>query len=108
MVKALKIFPILFVFVFTTIILSCCRADGNHVVIRFSWWGEKERHDGTLAAIDIWNGKNTGIIVEPWFSGWYMYHEELDAMFARNDAPDVFQFSTDFYEIMRKMDSFSS
>lgn len=63
------------------------------VTLTFSWWGEKERHDGTIAAIDLWNEQNPDIQVEPFFSGWDGYHDKLGTQFAGKDAPDVFQYS---------------
>lgn len=65
------------------------------VTIRFSWWGDKSRHDGTLAAVSLWNEKHPEIQVETYFSGWDDYHPKLETQFASSTAPDVFQYSID-------------
>lgn len=68
---------------------------GEKVTLNFSWWGEKERHDGTLSAIEFWNEQNPDIQVEPYFSGWDGYHDKLGTQFAGKNAPDIFQYSAD-------------
>ena len=64
---------------------------GKKVVIKFAWWGQKERYDGTVAAIEKWNNSNPGIQVEPCFYVWDGYNDRLIIEFAENTAPDVFQ-----------------
>ncbi len=63
------------------------------VTINFSWWGEKARHDGTLAAVKLWNEKNPEIQVETYYSGWDEYNQKIETQFASGTAPDLFQFS---------------
>jgi ABC-type glycerol-3-phosphate transport system substrate-binding protein len=58
-----------------------------------SWWGGDARHQGTIAAIQLWNKNNPNITVEYAYSGWDGYHDKLTTQLAGGTAPDVFQYS---------------
>jgi multiple sugar transport system substrate-binding protein len=64
------------------------------VKLTFSWWGDKARHDATLAAIKVWNSKHPEIQVEGAYQGWDGYSAKLSTQFAAGVGPDIFQISS--------------
>jgi multiple sugar transport system substrate-binding protein len=59
--------------------------------IRHFWWGNPERDKRTFAVIDIFNGKNPGIMVEGETLGFNDYFTKLTTQIAGGNMPDVFQ-----------------
>ena len=59
--------------------------------IRHFWWGNPERDKLTFAVIEIFNGKNRGIIVEGETLGFNDYFTKLTTQIAGGAMPDVFQ-----------------
>jgi multiple sugar transport system substrate-binding protein len=59
--------------------------------IRHYWWGNPERDKRTLAVIDIFNGKNPGIVVEGETLGFADYFTRLTTQIAGGNMPDVIQ-----------------
>ena len=59
--------------------------------IRHFWWGNPERDKRTFAVIDIFNGKNAGIVVEGETLGFNDYFTKLTTQIAGGNMPDVFQ-----------------
>jgi multiple sugar transport system substrate-binding protein len=59
--------------------------------IRHFWWGNPERDKRTFAVIDIFNGKNPGIVVEGETLGFNDYFTKLTTQIAGGNMPDVFQ-----------------
>ena len=68
------------------------------VTLQFAWWGDDVRHNGTLAAVEVWNENNLDIQVEAYFQGFDGYHTKLVTQFAGKSAPDIFQLSYDAVE----------
>jgi multiple sugar transport system substrate-binding protein len=63
------------------------------VTLQMSWWGGDARHQGTIAAIELWNKAHPDVKVEYAYSGWDGYHDKLTTQLAGGTAPDVFQYS---------------
>jgi multiple sugar transport system substrate-binding protein len=59
--------------------------------IRHFWWGNPERDKRTFAVIDIFNGKNPGIVVEGETLGFADYFTRLTTQIAGGNMPDVIQ-----------------
>ena len=59
--------------------------------IRHFWWGNPERDKRTFAVIDIFNGKNAGIVVEGETLGFADYFTKLTTQIAGGNMPDVIQ-----------------
>ena len=59
--------------------------------IRHFWWGNPERDKRTFAVIDIFNGKNPGIVVEGETLGFADYFTKLTTQIAGGNMPDVIQ-----------------
>src|SRR5690625_4611817 len=63
--------------------------NGEETVIRVAWWGNQERHDMTLEAIELFEELNPDIKVQPEYTGWDGYWERLNTQAAGNNLPDV-------------------
>lgn len=59
--------------------------------IRHFWWGNPERDKRTFAVIDIFNGKNPGIVVEGETVGFGDYFTKLTTQVAGGNMPDCIQ-----------------
>ncbi len=59
--------------------------------VRHFWWGNPERDKRTFAVIDIFNGKNPGIVVEGETLGFNDYFTKLTTQIAGGAMPDVIQ-----------------
>lgn len=59
--------------------------------IRHFWWGNPERDRRTFEVIEIFNGKNPGIVVEGETLGFNDYFTKLTTQIAGGNMPDVFQ-----------------
>lgn len=68
--------------------------DGDQT-IRVAWWGNQERHDMTLEAIELF-AEETGITVEPEYIGWDGYWERLNTQAAGSNLPDVIQMDNSY------------
>jgi multiple sugar transport system substrate-binding protein len=61
------------------------------VEIRFLWWGNQDRHDRTLALIELYEELNPHIKIHPEFLGFSDYADRLATQVAGGNAPDIFQ-----------------
>ncbi|MCL3859433.1 ABC transporter substrate-binding protein [Actinotalea sp. K2] len=64
-------------------------ADGEQVQIRFSWWGNDNRHETTQQVIDLFEAEYPHIDVVPDYTDWGGYWDKLATTVAAGDAPDV-------------------
>src|SRR5688572_20214179 len=67
------------------------RAFAQDARIRHFWWGNPERDRRTFEVIEIFNGKNPGIVVEGETLGFNDYFTKLTTQIAGGNMPDVFQ-----------------
>lgn len=63
----------------------------ENVEIRFLWWGNQDRHDRTLALIDLYEELNPHVSINPEFLGFGDYADRLATQVAGGNAPDIFQ-----------------
>lgn len=116
MAKSIKLFVTLFLFI--TLLVACsnnssepANNDNNQdqgtseninndqaasnedaeVEIRFLWWGNQDRHDRTLALIDLYEDLNPHVSINPEFLGFGDYADRLATQVAGGNAPDIFQ-----------------
>jgi multiple sugar transport system substrate-binding protein len=89
--KRLLVLVLLSVIVFSA--SSEGRTEPGTVNLKMSWWGGDSRHQGTIAAIELWNKTHPNVKVEYSYSGWDGYHDKLAVQLAGGTAPDVFQYS---------------
>ena len=59
--------------------------------IRHFWWGNPERDRRTFEVIEIFNGKNPGVVVEGETLGFNDYFTKLTTQIAGGNMPDVIQ-----------------
>lgn len=65
---------------------------GNEQVkLRIMWWGAQERHEATLAALDLYTQKHPNVTFEPEYSGMDGYLDKLSTQAAAKNAPDLIQ-----------------
>lgn len=74
-------------------LLAVLAFPASTATLKMSWWGGDSRHQGTIAAIELWNKNHPAAKVEYWYSGWDGYHDKLTVQLAGGTAPDVFQYS---------------
>ncbi|WP_390407369.1 ABC transporter substrate-binding protein [Lacticaseibacillus jixiensis] len=70
--------------------------DGK-VTIRFSWWGNDDRHKDTIKAIKAFEKKNPNITVKPEYSGWDGYPEKVATQMSGGTEADLMQTNYDWY-----------
>ncbi len=66
------------------------------VELRVMWWGSQARHDGTIAAIELYMKQNPNVTIQSEFMGFDDYFQKLNTLVAANDAPDVMQMGGGF------------
>ncbi|MDB1088485.1 ABC transporter substrate-binding protein [Streptomyces sp. ACA25] len=93
--RKLRVWPALLVTGALTFTAACAgddsgSGDNGQVSIRFAWWGDDSRHRLTEEAIAVFEEKNPDIRVEPSFSAWDSYYDQISTQIAGSDAPDVF------------------
>lgn len=63
----------------------------DDVELRMTWWGSQERHDKTLAAIELFEKNNPHIKITAEYSGFDGYFDKLNTQIAAGNAPDLIQ-----------------
>ena len=66
-------------------------ADAEPVTITFGWWGGDARAEQTQQVIEAFQTKYPHITVEPQYTDWNGYWDQLATLTAAGDAPDVSQ-----------------
>lgn len=64
--------------------------------LRFSWWGDDERHKATLDAIDLWNTIHPEIEIVPEYGGWDGWSEKVSSQMNGGTEPDIMQINYDW------------
>jgi len=101
-----------------TLIFTCCFSvfaegqkdkTGEKQTLRFSWWGGDARHEGTLAAIALYEEKNPNVSIEAEFGGWDGYYQKLVTQLAGGTSADIMQIDQPWLnELSSKGDVFAS
>ncbi len=63
----------------------------EQVTLRIAWWGSQDRHDRTLAVIELFEQKYPHIKIEAEFAGWADYWDRIATQAAGRNLPDIFQ-----------------
>lgn len=73
--------------------MSCSKEEkkDEQLTLRFSWWGGEERHQATLAAIEVYQAKNPHVTIEAEYGGWDGYYQKLVTQLAGGTAADIIQ-----------------
>ncbi|MCH4058026.1 MAG: ABC transporter substrate-binding protein [Lactobacillaceae bacterium] len=69
----------------------------DKVTIRFSWWGNDDRHKDTLKAIKAFEKKNPDIKVKAEYSGWDGFDQKMATQVSGGTEADVMQINYDWY-----------
>lgn len=64
--------------------------------LRFSWWGDDERHKATLEAIELWNSIHPEIEIVPEYGGWDGWTEKVSSQMSGGTEPDIMQINYDW------------
>lgn len=59
--------------------------------VRISWWGSQNRHDRTIAAIELYEELNPDIDIVYEFQGWTDHWTKLSTQAAGGELPDIMQ-----------------
>lgn len=70
--------------------------DDGDVTLSFTWWGSDSRHQATQEIIDLFEEQNPGITIEPSFSDWAGYWDQLATQTAGGESPDIIQMDPDY------------
>lgn len=66
-------------------------ASGNQITLRMAWWGSQERHDGTVAVIELYESQNPNVDIQYEFFDFDGYFTKLNTLVASDSVWDVFQ-----------------
>lgn len=64
---------------------------GESVTLKFSWWGNQNRHDYTQKILDKYTELHPNITFEAMPSGWDGYFDKLSTQAASGSMPDIVQ-----------------
>ncbi|MFB9274359.1 ABC transporter substrate-binding protein [Cohnella cellulosilytica] len=74
----------------------------QNVELRMAWWGSQERHDKTLAAIELFEEKYPNIKITAEYSGLDGYFDKLNTQIAAGNAPDLIQMGGNIMEYVER------
>ncbi len=78
-------------------------ADGEAITLRMAWWGSQDRHDKTIAAIELYEQLHPNITFEYEFYSFDDYFTKLNTLVASDEVWDVFQLGGNFPMYMDKI-----
>ncbi len=70
---------------------SLAVAAQDQTEVRISWWGSQNRHDRTIAAIELYEELNPKIDIVYEFQGWQDHWTKLSTQAAGGELPDIMQ-----------------
>lgn len=70
---------------------SMAGAAGAPVTLKFSWWGNQNRHDYTQKILDKYTELHPSVTFEAMPSGWDGYFDKLSTQAASGSMPDIVQ-----------------
>ncbi|GIO39441.1 ABC transporter substrate-binding protein [Paenibacillus antibioticophila] len=70
---------------------AAANTSNKQVKLRIMWWGSQDRHQATLAALDLYTKNHPNITFEPEYSGMDGYLDKLSTQAAAKNAPDIVQ-----------------
>jgi multiple sugar transport system substrate-binding protein len=85
-------FALLLVVVFSMLLLSAVSVLAQDTIeLGVTWWGSQNRHDRTIAAIEMFEAENPGIDIVYEFSGWGDYWTRVNTQAAGGNIACVMQ-----------------
>lgn len=70
---------------------SALLAQEEEIELRIAWWGSQNRHDRTLAVIDMFMAEHPNITVISEFAAWDDYWVRMATQAAGQEMPDIMQ-----------------
>ena len=80
---------IIFILIFTVFTFPVAGQDQTE--LRMAWWGSQNRHDRTIAAIELYEDLNPDVDIVYEFAGWNDYWIQLSAQLGEGNLPDIMQ-----------------
>lgn len=72
-------------------------ASGDEQInLRMAWWGSQDRHDKTIAAIELYESLNPNVKIEYEYYSFDDYFTKLKTLVASDQVWDVFQMGGNF------------
>ena len=66
------------------------------ITLRMAWWGSQDRHDKTIAAIELYESLNPNVKIEYEYYSFDDYFTKLKTLVASDEVWDVFQLGGNF------------
>ncbi len=66
------------------------------VTLRMAWWGSQDRHDKTIAAIELYESIHPNVTIEYEFYSFDDYFTKLNTLVASDEVWDIFQLGGNF------------
>jgi multiple sugar transport system substrate-binding protein len=86
-----KRLAILLILVMVLMILPVPASGQDAVEFRIAWWGSQDRHDRTIAAIELYEELNPNVHIVYEFSGWADHWTKMGTQAAGGSLPDIMQ-----------------
>ena len=74
-----------------TVLAAPAIGQDEPVELRIAWWGSQDRHDRTIAAIELYEEENPNVTIVYEFSGWDDHWTKMSTQAAGNNLPDIMQ-----------------
>ena len=71
-------------------------AAAEEITLRMAWWGSQDRHDKTIAAIELYESLNPNVHFEYEYYSFDDYFTKLNTLVASDEVWDVFQLGGNF------------
>ena len=68
----------------------------EEITLRMAWWGSQNRHDRTIAAIELYESLNPGVKIEYEYYSFDDYFTKLKTLVASDEVWDIFQLGGNF------------
>lgn len=86
-----KRLTLLIVLVLLLSVFAAPAASQDQTELRIAWWGSQNRHDRTIAVIELYESLNPDIDIVYEFSGWDDHWTKMSTQAAGNNLPDIMQ-----------------
>ena len=77
--------------------------DAEPITLRMAWWGSQDRHDKTIAAIELYEQLHPNVTIEYEFYSFDDYFTKLNTLVASDEVWDVFQLGGNFPTYLDKI-----
>ncbi len=78
-------------------------ASDEPITLRMAWWGSQDRHDKTVAAIELYESLHPEVTIEYEFFSFDDYFTKLNTLVASDEVWDIFQLGGNFPTYLDKI-----